>query len=293
MIFRFIRDHAEQFSVGKMCRVLGVSRSGYYAWRQRPPSRRKQANERLLVEIKAIHAKKNHDTYGSPRVHEELSENGISCGRHRVARLMKHHGIRARQARKFRPVTTDSKHTLPVAENVLDRQFTAKRPDTVWAGDITYIRTRQGWLYLAVVLDLFSRMVVGWAASKDLSRHLPLRALHMALGRRKPPPGALFHSDRGSQYASQDYQDLLAAHGLVCSMSRKAECYDNAVVESFFHTLKVEQVHLRDYLTHREATADLFEYIEVFYNRQRRHSHLGRVSPAAFETTWWEASQAA
>ena len=293
MIFRFIRDHAEQFSVGKMCRVLGVSRSGYYAWRQRPPSRRKQANERLLVEIQAIHAKKNHDTYGSPRVHEELSENGISCGRHRVARLMKYHGIRARQARKFRPVTTDSKHTLAVAENVLDRQFTVDRPDTVWAGDITYIRTRQGWLYLAVVLDLFSRTVVGWAVGKDLSRHLPLRALHMALGRRKPLPGALFHSDRGSQYASQDYQALLAAHGLVSSMSRQGECYDNAVVESFFHTLKVEQVHLRDYHTHREATADLFEYIEVFYNRQRRHSHLGRISPAAFETTWWEANQAA
>jgi len=293
MIFRFIWDHAGQFRVERMCQVLAVSRSGYYAWRKRPPSRRRQANERLLVEIKAIHKKTHHDTYGSPRMHQELTERGISCGRHRVARLMKRNGIRARQARKFRPATTDSKHTLPVAPNVLDRQFTVDHPDTVWAGDITYIRTRQGWLYLAVVLDLFSRMVVGWAIGTDLSRHLPLRALQMALGRRQPVPGALYHSDRGSQYASKDYQRLLAARGMVSSMSRKGECYDNAVVESFFHTLKVERVHLEDYQSHREAIADLFEYIEVFYNRQRRHSHLGLVSPAAFETAWTEAHKVA
>jgi len=293
MTFRFIRDHAALFSVERMCRVLEVSRSGYYVWRQRVPSHRGRANERLLVAIQAIHAKEKHDTYGSPRVHDELTENGIPCGRHRVARLMKRHGIRAKQARKFRPVTTDSRHTLPVAENLLDRQFTVDQADTVWVGDITYIRTRQGWLYLAVVLDLFSRMVVGWAVGRDLSRHLPLRALQMALGRRTVSPGALFHSDRGSQYASEDYQALLKAHGMVCSMSRKGECYDNAVAESFFHTLKVEQVHLQDYHNTREATADLFEYIEVFYNRQRRHSHLGGISPAAYEKARSEASKAA
>jgi len=182
---------------------------------------------------------------------------------------------------------------MPVAPNLLDRQFTVNRPNTVWAGDITYIRTRQGWLYLAVVLDLFSRTVVGWAVGRDLSRHLPIRALQMALGRRTPEPGALFHSDRGSQYASQDYQELLAAHGLICSMSRKGECYDNAVAESFFHTLKVERVHLEDYQSRREATTDLFEYIEIFYNRQRLHSHLDLVSPAEFEQAWLESNKVA
>lgn len=286
MKFRFIRDHADRFGVERMCRVLGVSRSGYYAWRRRRPSRRAQENQRLLVEVKAIHATKNHDTYGSPRMHRELRERGLRCGRHRVARLMKKQGIQAKQARKFRPVTTDSKHALPVAPNRLERDFSATGPDQVWAADITYIRTREGWLYLAVILDLFSRLVVGWAVGDTLSRHLPLRALQMALGRRRPRPGTVHHSDRGSQYASQDYQDLLAQEGLLCSMSRKGDCYDNAVVESFFDTLKVEQVYHQDYRTRREATADLFEYIEIFYNRQRRHSYLGQVSPAEFERTY-------
>lgn len=285
MKFRFIRDHAARFRVERMCHVLKVSRSGYYAWRRRSPSRRDQENQRLLVEIQAIHAKKNHDTYGSPRIHRELQERGIPCGRHRVARLMKKHGIRAKQARKFRPATTDSNHSMPVAPNRLDRDFSAPCPDHTWAADITYIHTREGWLYLAVILDLFSRMVVGWAVGSTLSRHLPLRALQMALGRRSPHRGTLHHSDRGSQYASGDYRDLLAQHGLLCSMSRKGDCYDNAVVESFFDTLKVELVHHQDYGTRREATADLFEYIEVFYNRQRRHSYLGQVSPAEFERT--------
>jgi putative transposase len=286
MKFRFVRDHVGLFSVERMCRVLEVSRSGYYAWRGRRPSRRVEDNQRLLAEVKAIHKKNHHDTYGSPRIHRELQQRGIPCGRHRVARLMKKHGIRAKQVRKFRPVTTDSKHSMPVAPNRLGRDFSAPCPDQVWAADITYIRTREGWLYLAVILDLFSRLVVGWAAGSSLSRHLPLRALQMALGRRSPSAGALHHSDRGSQYASQDYQDLLAQHGLLCSMSRKGDCYDNAVVESFFDTLKVERVYHQDYRTRREATADLFEYIEVFYNRQRRHSYLGQVSPAEFERTY-------
>lgn len=294
MRFRFVRDHAEQFSVERMCRVLEVSRGGYYAWRRREPSRRARQDQQLLAKIKAIRGKKKVlRTYGSPRMHREVSKAGIVCGRHRVARVMRENGIRAVQKRKFRPSTTDSNHKMPVASNLLDRQFTVSCPNTVWAGDITYIRTRQGWLYLAVVLDLFSRMVVGWAVGRDLSRHLPLRALQMALGRRTPEPGALFHSDRGSQYASQDYQDLLAAHGLICSMSRKGECYDNAVAESFFHTLKVERVHLEDYQSRREATTDLFEYIEIFYNRQRLHSHLDFVSPAEFEQAWLEADKVA
>jgi putative transposase len=285
--FRFVWDHVGEFSVEGMCRVLGVSRSGYYDWRRRDPSQRSQNDQRLLAVIKAIrNRKKDFRTYGSPRMHREVRKTGIACGRHQVARVMRENGIRAVQKRKFRPSTTDSNHKLPVAKNLLDRQFTVSRPNTVWAGDITYIRTRQGWLYLAVVLDLFSRTVVGWAVGRDLSRHLPIRALQMALGRRTPEPGALFHSDRGSQYASQDYQDLLAAGGLICSMSRKGECYDNAVAESFFHTLKVERVYQQDYPNHREATADLFEYIEIFYNRQRRHSHLGQVSPAVFEKSW-------
>ena len=294
MRFRFVRDHAGQFSVERMCRVLEVSRSGYYGWRGRKPSRRSRQDQRLLAKIKAIRGKKKvFRTYGSPRMHREVRKAGIVCGRHRVARVMRENRIRAVQKRKFRPSTTNSNHKMPVAPNLLDRQFTVNRPNTVWAGDITYIRTRQGWLYLAVVLDLFSRMVVGWAVGRDLSRHLPIRALQMALGRRTTEPGALFHSDRGSQYASQDYQDLLVAHGMICSMSRKGECYDNAVSESFFHTLKVERVHLEDYQSRREATTDLFEYIEIFYNRQRLHSHLALVSPAEFEQVWLEANKVA
>jgi len=284
MRFRFIRDHAGRFSVEKMCRVLGVSRGGYYAWLRRPESCRARANRRLLVDIKAAF-KANRGVYGSPRVHCELRAQGIVCGRNRVVRLMRAHGLRARQCKRFRPVTTQSAHSLPVAPNVLDRNFAALRRDQAWVGDITYIPTREGWLYLAVVLDVFNRGVIGWAMRKDLSRQVVLRALAMALGRRKPAAGLIHHSDRGSQYASKDYQRLLAARGIVCSMSRKGDCYDNAVVESFFHTLKTELVHHQDYATRREAEADIFEYIEVFYNRRRRHSALGYVSPAEFERT--------
>lgn len=282
MRFRFVRDHAGWFSVGKMCRVLEVSRGGYYAWLTRPESRRARANRRLLVNIKAVF-RANKEVYGSPRVHCELRAQGIACGRNRVVRLMRAHGLRAKQSKKFRPVTTQSAHTLPVAPNVLGRNPAVSRADQAWAADITYIPTREGWLYLAVVLDLFNRGVIGWAMRKDLSRQVVVRALAMALGRRKPAAGLIHHSDRGSQYASGEYQGLLAAHGIVCSMSRKGDCYDNAVVESFFHTLKTEQVHHRDYATRREAEADIFEYIEVFYNHRRRHSALGYLSPAEFE----------
>ena len=282
MKFRFIRDHVGQFRVGRMCQVLEVSRSGYHAWRRRAESRRARENRRLLVEIRAIH-KGFRQVYGSPRIHAELQAQKIRCGKNRVARLMREDGIQAKQHRKFRPVTTDSNHGLPVAENVLDRQFTASGPDQAWVADITYIPTREGWLYLAAIVDLFSRMVVGWAMGTDLTRHLTIRALRMAVGRRRPGPGLIHHSDRGSQYASNDYQDLLAEHGFRCSMSRKGDCYDNAAMESFFHTLKTEQVHHQHYETRAAARADLFEYVEVFYNRQRRHSHLGYRSPAEFE----------
>lgn len=282
MKFRFIRDGAAWFRVGRMCRVLNVSRSGYYAWLRRPESRRAREDRRLAAQIRAIH-KQYREVYGSPRVHAELRAQKIRCSRKRVARLMRQHGIRAKQTKRFRPGTTDAKHFRPVAPNVLNRNFNPRQANTAWAADLSYIPTRQGWLYLAVVMDLFSRRVVGWAAGQDLSRDLSVRALQMALGRRRPQPGLIHHSDRGSQYTSDEYQAILTQHGMVCSMSRLGDCYDNAVVESFFHTLKVEQIEHEDYPTRREATADIFEYIEVFYNRQRRHSHLGQVSPAAFE----------
>lgn len=264
-----------------MCRVLEVSTSGYYDWRKRPESRRQKEDRRLVVEIKAIHSE-SRQTYGSPRIHDELKDRGIRCGRKRVARLMRLHDISAKQKRRFK-ATTDSKHTLPVAENVLNRQFTPSAPNVAWSADITYIPTRQGWLYLAVVMDLFSRRIVGWSMHKRLHRSLVLDALKMALRGRSPRPGLIHHSDRGSQYASGDYQALLDAQQMVCSMSRRGNCWDNAPVESFFSTLKRELVHRRRYRTRAEARAELFEYIEVWYNRRRRHSSLGYQSPVKYE----------
>lgn len=271
-----------------MCRVLEVSTSGYYDWRGRAESRRQKEDRRLVVEIKAIH-KESRQTYGSPRIHDELKDRGRRCGKKRVARLMQLHGLRAKQTRRFK-ATTDSKHTLPVAENVLARQFTVSAPDVAWSADITYIPTRQGWLYLAVVLDLFSRRVVGWSMHKRLKRSLVLDALKMALRGRSPAPGLIHHSDRGSQYASGDYQGLLQARQMVCSMSRRGNCWDNAPVESFFSTLKRELVHHRRYQTRAEARVDIFEYIEVWYNRLRRHSSLGYQSPAQYEELFESSS---
>ena len=264
-----------------MCRVLEVSTSGYYDWRARPESRRKKQDRRLVVEIKAIH-KESRQTYGSPRIHDELKDRGIHCGKKRVARLMRLHDISAKQTRRFK-ATTDSKHARPVAENVLARQFTPSAPNVVWAADITYIPTRQGWLYLAVVLDLFSRRVVGWSMHNRLNRSLVLDALKMALRGRSPRPGLIHHSDRGSQYASGDYQGLLQAQQMVCSMSRRGNCWDNAPVESFFSTLKRELVHHRRWQTRAAVRAAIFEYIEVWYNRKRRHSSLGYQSPVQYE----------
>ena len=232
--------------------------------------------------IKAIH-RESRRTYGSPRVHAELHERGVRCGENRVARLMRENGIRAKQQRAFK-ATTNSDHSLPVAPNRLGRQFEADAPNEKWTCDITYVSTREGWLYLAVVLDLFSRRVVGYAMRAGLSRELAMGALQMALMRRTlSSPGPLCHSDRGSQYASDDYQALLDQAGITCSMSRRGDCYDNAVTESFFGTLEVELVGHRDYQNRPEAKTDIFDYIETFYNRKRRHSALGYLSPAEYE----------
>lgn len=263
-----------------MCRVLQVSTSGYYAWRRRPTVS-KQEEEKLLVEIKTIYTESKR-RYGSPRIHRKLRQRGIRCGQKRVARLMREHGLQARRRRRFK-ATTDSKHTLPVAENVLERKFDVEVPDARWAADITYIWTRQGWLYLAVVMDLFSRRIVGWSMQETMERSLVISALEMALKARRPPPGLLHHSDRGSQYASGDYQELLRQAGCTCSMSRRGNCWDNAPVESFFSTLKMELVHEQRYETRQQARAEIFEFIEVWYNRQRLHSSLGYLSPADYE----------
>jgi transposase InsO family protein len=281
--FAFIAVEKACFPVRCLCRTLGVSRAGFYAWQERAPSPRARADERLGLEITAIHAE-SRQRYGSPRIHAELGDRGYRTGRKRVARLMRRQGLAARRRRRFR-VTTDSHHPFPIAPNVLARQFARAAPDTAWVTDITYIYipTGEGWLYLAVILDLCSRVVVGWAMSERITRELTLDALDMALVQRRPLHGLLHHSDRGSQYASGDYQQALADEGIVCSMSRRGNCWHNAVAESFFATLKVELVYATTWETRAAARGALFEYIEVFYNGQRRHSSLGYLSPRAFE----------
>jgi transposase InsO family protein len=281
MKYRAIKDSAGRFAVNLMCSALEVSASGYYAWLNRPESAQAQANRRLIDRIREVHWRARR-AYGSPRITQELRADGHCVGENRVAGLMRAAQIRAKSARQWR-ATTKSSHRLPVAENTLNRAFNVTQPNRVWAGDISYVWTAEGWLYLAVVLDLYSRAVIGWAMSEQLTTDLAIQALTMALGRRKPKGALLHHSDRGIQYAAGDYQRLLAEHGIDCSMSRKGNCWDNAVVESFFHSLKVELVHHRRYLTRDEARQDIFEWIEVFYNRQRRHSTLGYRSPAEFE----------
>ena len=265
-----------------MCSVLEVSRQGFYAWWRRTPSQHTLDDLSLAARIKAIHAG-SRGRYGSPRVHAQLHKEGVRVGKKRVERLMREQGLEARRKRKFRR-TTDSNHSLPVAPNVLERDFETDGPNQVWVTDITYVGTREGWLYLAAILDLFSRRVVGWAMSTSLDRGLALDALHMALDDRHPPAGLVHHSDRGCQYASHDYRSLLDANGIVCSMSRKGDCWDNAVAESFFGGLKSELVNDADFATRAEARTALFEYIEVFHNRQRLHSSLGYLTPVEFET---------
>jgi putative transposase len=282
MRYQFIAEHRQEFEIKVMCRVMRVSRSGYYAWQRRPVSEREMANQQLTQQIEEIH-QDSRQTYGSPRVQAELRARGIKCGHNRVARLMRLAGLQARQKRKFKVVTTDSAHDYPVAPNRLAQDFRADRPNEKWVADITYVPTQEGWLYLAAVMDLYSRRIVGWAMGDNLKRWLPMAALQMALETRQPPPGLLHHSDRGSQYASDDYQALLTHYQLQGSMSRAGNCYDNAPIESFFGTLKTELVHQRRYATRAQARTDIFEYIEVFYNRFRRHSTLGNLCPVSFE----------
>lgn len=281
MKYRAIRDNADRYPIRLMCRALNASAAGYYAWCTRPESLRARQNRGLLVEIRSIH-RESRETYGSPSIWDALVKRGHRVGENRVARLMRAEDIRAKTVKKWK-ATTDSGHKLPVAANTLNRQFTIEQPNRVWAGDITYVWTNAGWLYLAVVLDLFSRQVIGWAMGQRLTVDLAEEALTMALWRRKPGAGLLHHSDRGSQYAATSYQQLLGVHGIKCSMSRKGNCWDNACVESFFGTLKKELIHHRRYITREEAKQEIFEYIEVFYNRMRRHSTLGYYSPAEFE----------
>jgi putative transposase len=279
--FEFIQAQKAHFPVEFMCEQLEVSRSGFYAWAERPESARQQQDKQLAQEVEKAH-RDSRGTYGSPRVHAELQAQGRKVSRKRVARLMGEQQLEAR--RKRRTVrTTDSNHPHPVAPNVLERDFSPGQPNSTWATDITYVWTSEGWLYLAVVLDLFSRRVVGWSMSQHIDTQLVLGALEMALQGRQPPSGLIHHSDRGSQYASTQYQQALADRGIQCSMSRKGNCWDNAVVESFFSSLKQELVYTTDFATRLQARSALFEYIEVFYNRRRRHSSLGYLSPLDYE----------
>jgi transposase InsO family protein len=274
----------EQYPVKMMCRVLKVSRAGFYAWRERPLSARAQDDERLRARIKIIH-RTSVETYGRPRIHAQLRRDGISVSAKRVGRLMKLDGIAVKLRRRFR-VTTDSNHKHPVAPNLLNRRFAIdqiKTTDRIWAGDITYVDTQEGWLYLAVVLDLRSRRVVGWSMSQSLESTLVLDALRMALMRRQPARGVMHHSDRGSQYAGKECRKLLRDHGMVCSMSRRGDCWDNAVVESFNATIKTELLHRTKWKTREEARAAIYKYIETWYNCKRLHSSLGYVSPMMFE----------
>jgi putative transposase len=279
--FEAIEVEKANYPIALMCRVLEVSRAGYYASRRRPESRRVRANRQLVARIREVY-EESRRTYGSPRVHAELRVDGHEVGRHRVARLMRTEGLIARAKRRFR-VTTQSNHKEPVARNVLSRNFDVSEPNRVWTGDITYLPTADGWLYLAVLLDLCSKAVVGWAMSEELDASVVLAALRMALERRRPAAGLLHHTDRGVQYACESYRAALAANGLIPSMSRKGNCWDNAPTESFFSTLKVELVRGRVFPSRTVARTEVFEYVEAFYNRTRRHSSLGYVSPAEFE----------
>lgn len=281
MRYRCIHRRRNHYPVRMMCRLLEVSRSGYYAWRVRPESERAKADRKLTNEIRRIHAESG-GVYGSPKICAELKEDGFQCGRHKVARLMRIAGLQGCPKRRFK-VTTRSDPTHPVADNLLQQDFSAERVNERWAADITYISTHEGWLYLAVVMDLYSRRIVGWSMNRWMSRHLVIDALNMAIDQRLPGDNLIHHSDRGGQYTSDDFRELLDEHEIRCSMSASGNCYDNAVVESFFGLLKRERVNRTRYLTRDEATADIFDYIECFYNRKRRHGRLGNISPAAFE----------
>ena len=282
MRYGFIQDHLEVWPVRTMCRVLRVSTSGFYTWRRRPVSARAQRRQDLAEKAREIHENSKR-TYGSPRVHRQLEEEGYNCNVKTVAKLMAANELIARQGRSFRPQTTLSDHGLRVSPNLLEQKFVAAAPNRVWVADITYVPTREGWLYLAVVLDVFSRTVVGWSMAGHMRALLVCDAFRMAIAARRPAAGLIHHSDRGVQYASDEFRGLLAAHEGVSSMSRKGNCYDNAMMEGFFGTLKREWVNGSVYATHTEARRSIFEYIETWYNRRRLHSSLGYVSPLTFE----------
>jgi len=281
MIYGFIDRHRSVHAVERMCRVLGVTRSGYYSWKSRGQSRRVRRDGVLLEKIRESHLQSNR-RYGSPNIHKDLREWGYRCSRKRVARLMRESGLRSKTVKRFK-VTTQSKHTLPVAENLLQRNFTVVAPTKAWVSDITYLWTRQGWLYLCVILDLWDRKVVGWNISDGLGAELVVEALRRAVMRRNPLDGLVFHSDRGIQYCSEVFRAELRRHGMMQSMSRKGDCWDNAVAESFFGILKRELVYHETYHTRDDARLSVFQYIEGWYNRKRRHSTLGRISPLEFE----------
>jgi transposase InsO family protein len=283
MKYIFIKDHRSLFRLEKMCRVLSVSKSGYYRWLKRGKSKTQLANQKILKTIREIF-NNHHQRYGYRRVWFELYLRGINCSKNRVARIMKADSLKAKRIKKFR-ITTKSNHSLPVAPNLLNRDFVVPAPDRVWVSDITYIWTWEGWMYLAVIIDLYARKVVGWSMSTRINKELVLSAIHQAIDRRRPSAGLIFHSDRGSQYAGKDIIQVLEKHRMKQSMSRKGDCYDNAVAESFFATLKTELVYPSFFVSRSIAQSKIFEYIEIYYNRRRIHSYLDYMTPDQFERT--------
>lgn len=283
MRYRFVDEYKKAWPVNLMCSVLGVSSSGYYDWTTRGPSQRALSNRALDRRIREIYAH-HRQRYGVPRITDELNDEGIGCSHNRVSRRMQALGLKAIQAKKFK-VTTDSNHSKPVAPDLIEQDFSAHAPNQKWTSDVSYVWTDEGWLYLAVVMDLYSRAIVGWSMNRRMTDQLVCDALTMALFRRHFPQGTIIHSDRGSQYCAKRYQRLIKNNGLRCSMGRRANCYDNAVTESFFHTLKVELVHRQRYRTRKLAKSSIFEYIETYYNRQRKHSAIGHQIPMLFEQT--------
>jgi putative transposase len=281
MKFTFMRHHEDQFSIERMSHMLGISRSGYYRFTKRKPNQRHQEEERLVTRIKEIH-KQSRQTYGSPRIHAELKDQGERCSRQRIARLMKKAGIAAKMVKKFK-ITTKVNAKAVAAPNLLKQDFTAVAPNEKWVADITYVWTLEGWLYVACVLDLFSRKIIGLAMSDRMKEDLVMAALEQALIHRHPRSGLLHHSDKGCQYTGRAFQRMLAQHHITVSMSGTGQCYDNAAMESFFHTLKTEHVYFERYETREQAKKSIFEYVEVFYNRQRRHSTLNYMTPLTFE----------
>ena len=282
MRFEFIATHKKAFPVTTMCRILEVSRTGYYDWCKRPPSARELSNRQLDIHIQAIFIE-HKGRYGSPRITEELIDRSIPCSENRVVARMKALKLRAKAKRKYK-MTTDSNHNKPIAPNLLERNFFASKPNEKWTSDITYVWTQEGWLYLAVIMDLYSRAIIGWKIGRRMTQDLVCDALMMALWRRQFPRDVIVHSDRGSQYASDKYRQLLRKHGLLASMSKRGDCYDNAAMESFFHSLKVELIHDEYYVTREQATQSIFEYIECYYNFKRKHSTIGYTAPMVYDS---------